>query len=171
MGLEIRNKGFTLIELVVALAVFGLVVFAMTAIAGSVIQGQRKAFVLQDTQEAGRYILESISKEMRMSTINSGDSGGNSRTSLSITALKSTGNEDIDYQFNNDRVQRRVNGGGWQYISPDDLEVTGGFFIRKSTAIQPWSFVTIVMRLRSTGDKTQEQAEIYLQGSITARSF
>ncbi len=101
MELEMKNKalpsttfskksgaGFTLVELLIAMAVFSLIVVAMSATAVSVIKSQRKGFALQNSQETARYILESISKEIRMSVINSADSGGSPVNILGITNAK-----------------------------------------------------------------------------------
>ena len=161
-----KNKGFTLIELLVALTVFSLVIISMSAIAVSMIKAQRKAFALQNIQEPARYIVESISKEIRMSVIDSGP--GDGLSSLSITNSKS---EDVDYQFVGQRLRRRVNGGSWQDLSPTNLEVTGDFYIRKSTSLPVRAVVTLIMQVKSTQGQVEEQAEIYLQSTISSRAF
>ncbi len=163
-----KNNGFTLIELIIALAIFGLVIVSMAAVTVSVIKSQRKNFALQNIQEPARYILESMSKEIRMGRINSPDSGGSQRDILNITNDK---NENVDYRFiAANRLQRRVDGGGWQYLSPANLEVTGGFYINKSS-FPNRAVVTIVMQIKATGTKIEEQAEVYLQSTISQRSY
>jgi len=162
-----KNKGFTLIELLITLIIFSLVVLSMTAIATSIIKSQRKAFALQNIQEAGRYILESMSKEIRMSIIDTPDSGGSSVTFLDIT---NADGQDVDYRFINQKLRRRVGGGWWQDVSPANLEVTGGFYVRRDP-FPNRAVVTIVMKARDTGARTEEQAEIYLQSSIAPRSY
>ena len=99
MELEIKNKngaGFTLIELIVALAVFSSVVLSISGIFISVINSQRKILSIQNTQEAGRYLLESMIKEVRMSIINSSSADG--VFTLNITNSKG---ETLDYIFDN----------------------------------------------------------------------
>ncbi len=163
-----KNKGFTLIELIIALTIFSLVIISMAAITVSMIKSQRKTFALQNIQEPARYISESMSKEIRMSQINSLDSGGSQRDILNITNDK---NENVDYRFiAANRLQRQVDGGGWQYLSPANLEVTGGFYISKSSSPDR-AKVTIVMQIKSTGAKVEEQAEVYLQSTISQRSY
>lgn len=166
MELEVKNKdkGFSLIEILVALAVFSLLVISMSSIAITVIKSQRKTFALQNTQEAGRYLLESMSKELRMSTINS--AAGNGLSLLNITNAKG---DSFDYEFDsaNKRLLR------WhQTLSPTNIEVTGSFYVREHV-FPPFpdrrKAVTIVMQLRSKGSKTEEQAEIYLQNTICPR--
>jgi len=163
--INMKNKGFTLIELLIAMAVFSLIVVAMSATAVSVIKSQRKGFALQNSQETARYILESVSKEIRMSVINSVDSGGNPVNILNITNAKS---ETFDYQFDNtNKILYR----GGQALNSTNLEVTGGFYIRKSVSLPARAVVTLIMKVKVTGGRAEEEAEIYLQSTISSRAF
>ncbi|PIV10165.1 MAG: hypothetical protein COS49_01990 [Candidatus Portnoybacteria bacterium CG03_land_8_20_14_0_80_41_10] len=166
MELEMKNKGFTLVELLVALAVFSLVVVAMSATAVSVIKSQRKGFALQEGQETARYLLESVSKEIRMSTIDS--SSGENESSLSITNAKG---ENVDYRFNSQKLQRQVNGGVWQDLNPFDLKVTGSFYIRRSFSQPVRGAVTLVMKVKANGGRAEGETEINLQSTLSSRSF
>ncbi len=164
MELEItkqkNNAGFTLIEMIVALAAFSLIITSMVSIAFSVIQSQRKSFALQNSQESSRYILESMSKEIRMSLINS--DSGNGVTVLNITNFQ---NETFNYEFDNNNKRLLRNG---QVISPNNIELSGSFYITKDTF--PYqAIVTIVMKVDSTGSKIEQQAEINLQSTISSR--
>jgi len=164
MELEINNKksaGFTLVELLVAMAAFGLIIVAMTGIAGSVIKSQRKAFALQNVQESTRYILESMSKEIRMSTIDSSES-----SNTNILYITNSKDEEVDYEFISNRIKR--NG---EYISPSNIDLTGCFYIRKYDAPTKRAFVTIVIKAESQGSRIEENAEINLQSSVSSRSF
>ena len=159
-----KNKGFTLIELLIALTVFSLVIVSMAAITVSMIKSQRKTFNIQNIQEPARYILESMSKEIRMSEINSSDSGGSQRDILNITNAQG---DTFDYQFDNtnERILR------WgQNLSPANLELTGGFYISKSSSPDR-ARVTVVMKIKSTATKAEKQAEIYLQSTVSQRSY
>jgi len=154
-----KNKGFTLIEMLVALAVFSIIVISMSNTAFLVIKGQRKAFALQLTQESSRYILESMIKEIRMSVIDSDNGSG--LLTLNITNSKE---ESVVYQFINNKIQRNE-----QDLSSDNIELTGSFYVRTSPSPNR-ALVTVVMKIKSTGVKIEEQAEIYIQNSITSRS-
>lgn len=169
MELEInmkKNKGFTLIELLVALSAFSIIVLTMTASFVSVVKAQRQAFVLQNIQEASRYILESMGKEIRMSAINS--SAGNG---LSIINITNPDGESIDYQFASNKIQRRVDAGDWQDLNlTDSFHLTGSFYITKDTS--PYRvIVTVVLKAESQGNKAEEQARIYLQNTIAPRIY
>lgn len=160
-----KNKGFTLIELLVALAVFSLVIIAMSTTAVSMIKSQRRGFAIQKNQETARYLLESVSKEIRMSTVLS--SSGNGVNSLHITNAKG---EDVYYRFNSQKLQRRVDGSAWQDLNPTDLEIDGDFYIRRSTSQPVRAAVTLVMEIAGHG-LAEEETKINLQSTLSSRSF
>lgn len=167
MELEIKSNfkskaGFTLVEILIALVIFSLVIISMTAIAISVIKSQRKAFSLQDVQETSRYILETMSKEIRMSTINSAAGSG-----LIILNITNAEGDTFDYQFDN--TSQAVLRWG-EILSPVNIEVTGSFDVRKSTFPER-AVVTIVMKTKSQGTQAEEQVEIYLQSSLSSRGY
>ncbi len=151
--------------MLVALAAFSLVVMAMASTAVSVIKSQRKGFAVQKSQETARYLLESVSKEIRMSTVLSSSGGG--VDSLHITNAKG---EDVYYRFDSQKFQRRVNGSAWQDLNPSDLEIDGDFYIRRSFSQPVRAAVTLVMEIAGHG-LTEEETEINLQSTLSSRSF
>lgn len=159
-----KNKGFTLIELIVALAAFSFVILAMTGMAFSMIKSQRKSITLQNTQEASRFILESMTKELRVGIINSVDSGGSPVNLLDVT---NSASQTFDYQFDNTNKRLLRNG---EYVSPSNLEVTGNFYITK-TSFPSRALVTIVMQTKSTAGQAEIESEVYLQSTISARGY
>jgi len=159
-----KNKGFTLIELLVALGVFSMIMIGTTSVALSVMKSQRKAFSLQVVQESGRYILESMIKEIRMGVVNS--SQGSGLSSLNIT---NSNDQDIEYQFLGNKLRRSVNGGTWQNLSSSNVQLTGNFYIRKST-FPNRALVTLIIKIESKEEKTEERSKIHIQNSITSRS-
>ena len=60
MNIFSDKKGFSLIELIVAMGMFGVVMLMATGIFNSVINGQRRAIASQNTQESMRYVFEVI---------------------------------------------------------------------------------------------------------------
>jgi len=161
---ENKNKGFTLIELLVALTLFSIIIISMSSITLSVMKSQRKAFAIQGVEESSRYILESIIKEIRMSVINT-----NSGSNLSLLNVTNSDGETVMYRFSGGKLSRRVNTGAWQDLSPNNIDLTGSFYIRKSSSPNR-ALVTILMKIKSKNSKIEEQSEIYIQNSINSRS-
>ena len=153
-----NNKGFTLIELLVALSIFSVIVIGMTNTALSVMKGQRKAFSLQLVQESSRYILESMIKEIRMGVVNS-----SSGTTNSLNITNAAGGN-VDYDFLGNKIRR--NG---QDFSSSKVKLTGEFYIRKNV-FPNRALVTIIIKIESKEEKTEERSELYIQNSITSRS-
>ncbi|MDD5589744.1 MAG: prepilin-type N-terminal cleavage/methylation domain-containing protein [Candidatus Portnoybacteria bacterium] len=82
---KIKKRGVTLIELLIAMGIFLCILVAITSILIQLVKAQRKYFAIQDVQENVRHIMETMSKEIRMSELNacSNDASG---FSLSMTA-------------------------------------------------------------------------------------
>ena len=160
-----KNRGFTLIELLTAMVIFSAVVIIVGNIASSVIKAQRKIFAVQNVQEASRFIMEMVSKEIRVSQINTGASTG--LTMLNITNADS---ETFDYQFDNTNKRLLRDG---EIISPSNVEVTGGFYVNEYTF--PFAptrkTMTIVIKVKVSGDKAEQAAELNLQNTIAPRWY
>ena len=131
--------GFTLIELLVAMATFSVIVVAILEILLAGLSGAQRVFGKQNIQETGRFILESISKEIRMSEINTPDGGP--YATLSIVNSKG---QTIDYLF--DSTSKRLIRGG-QYLSSSKVETTGSFYVQRVAGKQ--ARVTVVLGLKN----------------------
>ncbi len=165
MELEVKNKGFTLVELLVAMAAFGIIIITVGNIASTVIKGQRKAFAIQNAQEAGRFLSETMFKELRTSAINTG--AGSGLTTLNITNADS---QTFDYQFDNTNKKLLRNG---QVTSPSNVEITGSFYVQAYTfpSAPARKVVTIVMKIETSGNRPEEATVINLQNTIAPRIY
>jgi len=152
------------VEMLVAVFVFTLLISFLSGTAASVIKSQRKVYALQGVQEAGRFVLESMIKEIRTSRVNS---VGGLRQDLQITNDKGI---DVIYQFTNgaDNIAYRQG----QPISPSGVNLTGSFYVRKYV-LPEHAVVTIVLELGSVSveGKPETQSKINLQGTISSRAF
>lgn len=156
-----KEKAFTLVELLVAVAIFVLTALIAVGLLISVLRGQRKSIAIQNVQDNGRYLIGFMAKEIRMSEIISSDG---ETTVLNVTepALG-----DITYRFTGNDLER--NG---DKINSDEVRVQGRFFIDGKTAgddEQPR--VAIVMKVETTGAKSEEKAEINLQTTLSSRKY
>jgi len=60
------DRGFTLIEVIVSVALFSVIILGATQIFSLVIDSQRSAIATQNVKESLKYFLEVTAKEMRM---------------------------------------------------------------------------------------------------------
>ena len=65
---KFNNSGFTLLEILVALALFSLVISMVVGIFVSGSGSQRKIIELHTVQREAGYIMETVSRELRMAT-------------------------------------------------------------------------------------------------------
>ena len=68
-------KGFTLIELIIATAIFVIIIGILGGIYGQINKIQRRSVEIQKAIDNTRYALEVMAKAIRMSEINTTTSG------------------------------------------------------------------------------------------------
>jgi type II secretory pathway pseudopilin PulG len=163
--LGLKNKGLTMIELMVALTIFILVLVIVISIFVMSVKAQRQSLVSQGLQDNARYLMETMAKEIRMSQIE-GSTGNDQTISIKAFSELSPGGEDINYRFQNNVLQRQELSGGFQDISSSKIDVTGEFNVIDDVNLQPR--VTIVMKVTPQGLATPV---INLESTISARSY
>jgi len=157
-----NKKGLTLIELIIALAIFSIVVLLVSDIFLDVIKGQRRSIGIQNIEENLRYTLERISREIRMSEVKTGEGTFNS---LDITAHKPTGDEDVSYKLSSDEITRN----DISITSQNTVKITDLKFYVKKNSVQPR--VTIVIKAESKGEKQEQISKIHLQTTVVSREY
>lgn len=172
--------GFTLVEILVALGIFSLVVSAAVGAFVGSSSSQKKTIELYDTQREASYLMETVSRELRMTTKLCND------TSVDCAAKENQeNNEDSDIEFKN------YDGEWIIYCKADSFggcdDVDGNYFARdgeiinsSDVIIEDLTFytsedfgstqpiVTIVMKVKSTG---KYGTSITLQNSIAMRIY
>ncbi|KKS66147.1 MAG: hypothetical protein UV36_C0035G0002 [Parcubacteria group bacterium GW2011_GWC2_42_6] len=156
-----RKNGHTLIELIVALAVFSMAILAVVGIFLIGMSGVQRIFNDQNIQEATRYITESMGKELRMSIINTAPGGPYS--SINIT---NTDGETFDYVFNG--ITHQINRGG-QILNSDKIKIDGAFYIQRTGTTEPR--ITIIINAEAVAAKESQQSRINLQTTLSSRQY
>lgn len=104
-----------MIELIVAIGIFGLVVTMAVSIFVIALASQRRIIALRNVEDNARFALESMAREIR-----TGKNFGGSVNSLSFTNAKS---ESIIYRLNNKTIEKSSDGGA-NYLAVTGPEVT-----------------------------------------------
>ena len=176
----IKNKsGFSLMEVIVSVALFSIIVLSSTEIFSLVIKGQREAIASQNVQESLKYFFEVTGKEIRMARRND-ESCANvvngeifTITSNSLGGVLNFQNyygECVSYELVNTgdvnrwQITRGANSG---YISPAKINIENLQFTLNTTG-QP--IVTISLFAYAIGDQ-KEASEMEIQTSITSRYY
>ena len=162
-----NNKGFTLVELLVAVAIFAIVALAATGIFVKVMNVQKKAFAIQEVQDNISYTMEIISKEIRMmSEITT------KNTASSTLEFKNSKEKDIIYSLSGGYLQRSVDGGDPQSITSSRVTVEElKFYVNDWDVIsgpQPKVTVNIIMKI---SDTSFGKAQTRLQTTLTGRIY
>jgi prepilin-type N-terminal cleavage/methylation domain-containing protein len=154
------SKGFTLVELLVATAIFVVVSLTIVSIFLTVIRNQRRDFQVQNLQDNARYIIESFSKEVRMTIhINS--------YSASTLDIQNQDNKHVIYQFNSGNLQRNFESGGYQTINSDDITIQGSFSV-DATGKRVTIVMTFSPKISATGAKP---GDVRVQNTIAVRIY
>ncbi|OGZ33754.1 MAG: hypothetical protein A2Y98_03225 [Candidatus Portnoybacteria bacterium RBG_19FT_COMBO_36_7] len=159
-------KGFTLIEVLVATAIFVTVLMVTVSIFLMAIKNQRRSFEIQNLQDNARFIIERMSKEIRMGEFKDVDVGEGENKNLSIFNQE---NKPIKYQFHADgNIKRNDESepGTPQPINSSQVKVTGKFYLVNVDDKQPR--VTINMTLTPVTETTNSP-KITVQTTITMR--
>ncbi len=107
MKTRTNQQGFTLVEVLISALVFSIMATAVSSIFVQIINSERRVLAAQQIQENGQYILELMSREIRVSKIENQDSSSCSATTLTILHPV---NGTIMYSLSNGVLRRTANG-------------------------------------------------------------
>ena len=175
-----NNSGVTLLEMVVAVALFSVVVLSATEIFRIAIKSQHYAISAQNTQENTMYALEVMAKEVRMAQkVDGSDCTGlynilDNRIyyvpSSGELRFKNFNNECVKYFLDDSRLKIGRNGVEG-YITPDEIAISNlQFNIVDDLANNKQSKVTIKMDVKAVGKQEYEQV-IKVQTTISSRYY
>lgn len=177
-----KNKsGFSLIEVLVATALFGIILTAALNIFKLVIDSQRAAIATQNVEESLKYFLEVTAKEIRMARRHTVGCGASFQTNTIYTA----GADSHSLYFLNYRDEcvsySLVTDGGVQrfkiqrddksdYISPAKINIDElNFYVRPEIATAQPS-VTIELVAHAVG-KESAKSTMRIQTTLTSRYY
>jgi len=154
-------KGFTLIEMMTALAIFVVIMLIATNIYVVINNSQRRVVTMQKVMDDTRYLTEAIAQDIRLGRINYDFYSNATNNSVSaidlhpeavatvkVLAVVNQLNETVFYNFLDDdsnRVQYCKQeqatdcdlteiASGWQDVTPEDVEITDMQFIISPSA-------------------------------------
>lgn len=161
-----NKKGLTMIELLLAVAIFIVVVSIIFSLFLTGLKGQRRAIASQNVQDNARFLLAFIAKELRMSSINSVTSD-----TLDITRHDGA---DVTYTFDGtNEWLERDDGSVSGPINSEEVSVNGSFYangIGTGDGIQPR--VVIVLRVEiKNAQRVEDKAEIVVQTTLSPRNL
>lgn len=117
-------RGFSLFELIVYLAIFGLLITAILSIAVQSLNSKVKSQAMTEVETATRYSLERITADVRMAT----DIDETDLTSNTLTLTQGNG-DTVRYQVTSGQLTRSLNGAAAvtltaSTVTVDDFTIT-----------------------------------------------
>jgi len=163
-----KQAGFSLLELLVALAVFVIVVVTATNTFTLVAASHRKISSQQEVIENGRFLLESIAKEIRFSQIYNDDGAA------LILSTKNQDGDDVTFTFDNgSKSLTKTAPGGTVTLNNDNVNILGQFYVSRVSAESgevPHPLVTIMLKIDDKRSGQAFDSSVSLQTSISPRS-
>ena len=162
-----RREGFTLIEMIVAVAIFAVVITISLGSFLNISDIQKKAMAFRAVNDNLNFAVEIMAREMRTGTGYCASACGPS----SFNFTNSDGGK-VEYILDGGTIKRSLNGGAFLALTSSEVEISGLKFILRGEAVgdglQP--FVTIIMR-GLVEWKTGMKSELNLQTTVSQRAI
>ncbi|MFA6194806.1 MAG: prepilin-type N-terminal cleavage/methylation domain-containing protein [Patescibacteria group bacterium] len=181
---KLQTSGFSLVEVIVSVALFSVIILSMTQIFKMVIDSQRSALATQNVQESLKYFLEVIGKEIRMAQKNEGVCSGIPDDEIYVISSNAYGgtlyfknyyNQCVTYSLDQDgtgdRQRFRVSRGSVSdFISPAKIRIEGLSFINASLASTTQPAITLNIKAYALG-QGEFKSEMDIQTTMTSRYY
>lgn len=184
---NLRNNqlGFTLVEILVAMAVFTTAVTSLSEIFLLTNKTQRKTQAIQQSQTDARFAIEVMAQQVRRGNIDYAYYGGTiAANSQAVLAIIDSNNNRIQFRRQAPAGQGIIqisqdNGATWADITPPEISVgTLSFYISPTTdpfASTPSSnqqpLVTIVVATTNTTTEGSTMPPMFMQTSVSSRQY
>ncbi len=172
------GRGFTIIEMLVAIAVFSIALVAICGIFLSITKSQRKNSIDQDVQSEMSYALETITQAIRRYNIDYNTSINNPAFTL---VLVRQDKESVSFFRGSDnRLKMQIGTGAAQDILSDKVKVddlkfwitpTTDPFVPGGENEQPRVTILLGLSQSKNTTKPEEQASMRVQTTITQRVY
>ena len=175
-------RGFTLIEMMVAVSVFSIIMTLSMGSILSILDANQKSRTLNSAMDNLNFTLEGMTRTIRFGTNYHCGSSGNTSLPLDCASpgtsltLRDVNGVQVTYSLSGGRVARSINGGANQFLTSPDMTITTlAFRVYGSPAysngadlFQPQAIVVIE---GNVGNKNSTKTTFGLQTTITQRIF
>lgn len=192
-GGNMNKKGFTLVEMMVVLAIFSVATVVVVDIFMMASRAERRTLAIQKIQSDARYSLEAMAREIKMDMIDYDYYGGTINEVPSGTlALRDQDDNQIIFKKSSENCPAgttnclvvSVDGGtNWESVTTKGIDILDlKFYI--DPAVDPFRpnagftynsdnqpKVTIVFVAHGVGGRPDEQQTVYLQTTVSNRIY
>jgi len=178
------KKGFTLVELIVAISIFILIMTVSMGSIISVFNANRKSRTLKASLTNLNIALESMSKEMRFGKnyhcATAGAPGTLTQTQNcssggTLLSFLSSNNVQTTYRFNNQAIEKQVGiGGTWIVLTSPEVTIDDSAFYTVgagTSGIDALRQPKILMRIKGHAGSDKNRTNYTLQTLVSQRSL
>lgn len=166
------EKGFSLIELSVAIGIFAVVVTITSSTFITSLKGQQKAITAQNVADNARYAMEIMAKEIRMGK----EFSGSLESIRFISNMPNRGGKTVEFSYDSankqiffdDDVDDFVSGAP---ITASNSAITMLQFTISGTGLGSQPRITIVLGVASSGAAPDVATSMTLQTTVSPRSL
>ncbi|AKM83818.1 MAG: seg [Candidatus Campbellbacteria bacterium GW2011_OD1_34_28] len=164
------DKGFLLVEVIVAVALFSVVMTVGIVALLSLVQANERSQRFKIVSNNLNLALESISKEIRVGTGFTCDADCSGDTAFSFT---SKDNEVIIYRLStNDRIERSVDGGPFIDITAEDIVIDKmEFYVRGNNGTDGFQPKVEIYVSGYSGERDLDRMRFDLQTIVSQRTI
>lgn len=166
-----NQKGYTIVELVVAMTIFILAVTMISGLFVRSIKTQRQANHLTVLNSDSSLILERMNREIREGyNFSEPNQTGRCEGDLEFSRVVNGSEKEVTYRFNEGNIERREGSNAPYHVlnsSESDIRYTC-FLLTQSDSEEPWR-ITVSMKVGSIDPNINYSANI--QTTVTARSL
>lgn len=164
--IKISEKGFSILEMLVTTLIFSVIAISVSAVFINIVNLQRRAFAIQKIQENSLFVLEEMSRDIRVSRIANQESPSCTLGTLSMThPVKGP----VSYRVTNGVIEKSEYGGSYFAISSITVNFTRLSFCVKGSGINDDQTPRVAI-LTSVQNRTgKEVLQINLQTSVSSR--
>jgi prepilin-type N-terminal cleavage/methylation domain-containing protein len=173
-----NDKGFTLIELMVAISIF---IIIMTVSMGSILgvfDANRKSRSLKTVLNNLNLAVESMSKEIRFGKNyhcgSASDTGTNTQNCPSgnvLMSFLSSGGVQITYRFNNQTIERKVGAGSFVAVTAPEIIIDDLTFYTLGSGTSDLLQPKVLMKIKSHAGTGKSQSDFSLQTLVSQRTL
>lgn len=174
------NRGFTLMEIIVSMALFASIVLSAAQIFKMVIESQRNAIIAQNMQGGARYAFDTMSKEIRMAQKDEAGNctgEGNANRVYAVSAdgqelyFKNYHGECVAYYLDSENEALMIERHGYVAKTlPDKIKVKSLQFSIVDDIDNVQSLVTANLEVEAEGKEAEKQNMI-IQTAVSSRYY
>jgi prepilin-type N-terminal cleavage/methylation domain-containing protein len=155
-----NNRGFSLVELIIAMSVFTVLITIATGVFVRVIKTQRDLVTRLSIIDNAGLVLEQMTREIR--------TGYDFSIANPNLVFQNREGKQVQYLKNNDKIVRIVEGDSFELTSPNVKVKELNFVLAQenNSKCSPWR-ITIFLKVGS--EKLEEKDDILLQTTISSR--